>query len=215
VAVYDGAKITAGQTGDAAQIARFLGIEDPNFRGGARASAADLNADGLADLAVAAGFGGGPRIALFDGKSIAPGMTGLPQKFLGDLFVFEQTLRNGVFIALGDITGDGRADVITGGGPGGGPRVFALDGKGLVTGGTQTQVANFFAGDTENRGGIRPAVKNLDGDAKLDVVVGTGESAGSQVTAYAGKDIPADGTPGATLFQFDAFADFNNGVYVG
>jgi hypothetical protein len=35
------------------------------------------------------------------------------------------------------------------------------------------------------------------------------------VTAYAGKDIPTDGAPGATLFQFDAVPGFANGVYVG
>jgi hypothetical protein len=212
VAVYDGAKIATGTNGDAAQIVRFLGIEDPNFRGGARASSADMDGDGLADLVVAAGFGGGPRIAVFNGKSI--GGTGSLVKFLPDFFVFEQTLRNGVFITFGDITGDGFADVIAGGGPGGGPRVFALSGKDLLTG-TQTQVANFFAGDTDNRGGIRLTTKDLDGDAKSDIITGAGENAGSQVTAYAGKNIATDGTPSSTLFQFDAIPGFANGVYVG
>jgi len=85
---------------------------DPNFRGGARAALNDLNGDGKADLLVAAGFGGGPRLALYDGSKLGP--TGGP-KFVGDFFVFEQTLRNGVFIAAGDVNGDGFADVIVGG----------------------------------------------------------------------------------------------------
>src|SRR6185312_604877 len=50
--------------------ANFFGIGDPNFRGGARSAAGDVNADGVADMAVAAGFQGGPRIALFDGKTV-------------------------------------------------------------------------------------------------------------------------------------------------
>jgi hypothetical protein len=190
-------------------MADFFGIEDTAFRGGARAAAADVNADGVADLVVAAGFGGGPRIAVFDGKSLA----GAPVKVLPDFFVFEQTLRNGVFIAAGDLTGDGFAEVIAGGGPGGGPRVFALSGKDLVSN-VQTQAANFFAGDVENRGGIRVVAKDLDGDARADLVVGAGEAAGSRVTAYAGSAIPVDGAP-PEVFAFDALPGFTNGVCVG
>jgi uncharacterized delta-60 repeat protein len=36
VAIYDGTKLAAGQTADASQLARFLGIDDPAFRGGGR-----------------------------------------------------------------------------------------------------------------------------------------------------------------------------------
>jgi hypothetical protein len=169
-----------------------------------------VTGDGVGDLLVAAGFGGGPRIAVFDGTSVG---TAAPTKPFGDFFVFEDTLRNGVFIASGDLNGDGFAEVIAGGGPGGGPRVFALSGQDLL-GGTQTQLANFFAGDTASRGGIRLAVKNLDGDARADLVTGAGEGAGSRVTAYAGSTIPVNGTP-PELFAFNAFADFTGGVFVG
>ena len=195
---------------DGSVIADFLGIDDPNFRGGARAALADINGDGTPDLLVAAGFGGGPRIAVFDGKSLA---SGAPQKLVGDFFVFEQTLRNGVFIAGGDVNGDGFADVVAGGGPGGGPRVFALSGKDLL-GGNQVQVANFFGGDPNSRGGIRVSAKNLDGDNRADLVVGAGQGAGSRVTEYAGKNIAADGTP-PELNAFDAFPGFGGGVFVG
>jgi hypothetical protein len=191
-------------------MADFLGIEDPDFRGGARAAASDVNGDGIADLLVAAGFGGGPRLAGFDGPSLA---TGTPVKLFADFFVFEQTLRNGVFVAGGDVNGDGFADVIAGGGPGGGPRVFAVSGKDALNN-TQVQVANFFAGNTDNRGGIRVTAKDLDGDNKADIVTGAGAGGGSQVTSYLGKDIPVDGTP-PTNFAFDAFPGFTNGIYVG
>jgi len=75
-------------------------------------------------------------------------------------------------------------------------------------------VANFFAGNTENRGGIRVTAKNLDGDNRADLVVGDGTGAGSRLSAYAGSAIPTDGTPNE-LYSFDAFAGFNNGIYVG
>src|SRR5205085_980685 len=83
-----------------AQLADFFGIDDPNFRGGARAAVGDVNGDGTGDLVVAAGFGGGPRVAAFNGKSLG---TGSPVKGVADFFAFEQGLRNGVFVAVGSI----------------------------------------------------------------------------------------------------------------
>ena len=67
VAVYGGAKLAAGTP---AEIARFLGIEDANFRGGARSAVGDVNGDGTPDLLVAAGFGGGPRVAVYNGRTV-------------------------------------------------------------------------------------------------------------------------------------------------
>ena len=122
----------------------FFGIADPAFRGGARPALADVNGDGTPDLIVAAGFGGGPRVAVFNGLSLLPG--GVPGRLLPDFFAFESTLRNGAFVAGGDLDGDGLAEVVAGGGPGGGPRVLALSGKDLLAStSTLTAVANFFA----------------------------------------------------------------------
>ena len=75
-------------------------------------------------------------------------------------------------------------------------------------------MANFFAGDVNNRGGVRVAVKNLDGDTKADLVVGAGTGAGSRVTAYAGRTVGPNGTP-PEFFAFDAFPGFAGGVFVG
>ena len=122
-----GPRVRVLRGADQGVIADFFGIDDPNFRGGARAAVGDLDGDLFDDLLVGAGFGGGPRVAGFDGATLAGG----PAKLFADFFVFEQTLRNGVFLAAGDLDRDAVADVIVGGGPGGGPRVFALSGSGV------------------------------------------------------------------------------------
>ncbi|HVK14058.1 MAG TPA: Ig-like domain-containing protein [Gemmataceae bacterium] len=192
------------------QLADFFGIEDTNFLGGARAAVGDVNGDGVGDLVIAAGFGGGPRVAVFDGKQL--GGNGGPKLF-GDFFAFETELRNGVYVAAGDLNGDGKGEVITGAGPGGGPRVSAFDGAGLVAGGGANRSVDFFGGDSNNRGGIRVAVKDLDGDDRADLLVGPGPGGGSRVTAYAGKAIGA-GTP-PELLSVDPFPGFPGGVYVG
>jgi uncharacterized delta-60 repeat protein len=219
VAVYDGAALAAGRAGDAAQIARYLGIEDAAFRGGARPAAGDLTGDGTADVVVAAGFLGGPRVTIWDGKSVLAGVPAAAANF----FAFEDTLRNGTFVAVGDVTGDGRADLAFGGGPGGGPRVRLFDGKLLLAAAPfmtldevpAAQRANFFAGDPSLRGGVRLALRDADGDGKADLSAGSGEGEPSRVRVYLSPTLLAGPAP-APDQEIDPFgAVLPNGVFVG
>lgn len=56
--------------------ANFFGIDDPNFRGGARPALGDVNRDGTPDLAVSAGFLGGPRTARSMAERYSPRLLG-------------------------------------------------------------------------------------------------------------------------------------------
>ncbi|MCZ2341905.1 MAG: FG-GAP repeat protein [Bacteroidales bacterium] len=202
-------QIRDGQTG--AVLMDFFGIDDPNFRGGVQTAIADVTGDHIPDLIVAAGMGGGPRVTVYDGAALREQRL----QVVADLFVFEETLRNGVSVTAGDVNGDGYADLIVGGGPGSGPRVLALSGHDLTLGVSQpTVLANFFAGDLNSRSGIRLTVKDLDGDAYADLLTAPGPGGGTQVTAYAGKDISPDGTP-PELFHYDGDADSFDGIFIG
>ena len=165
----------------------------------------DVNGDGAADFVVAAGLGGGPRVAVFDGKSNFAG------KLFRDFFAFEDTLRNGVFPAVGDVIGGGRADLVLGAGPGGGPRVsiFAAEGLLLLRRSILIRVADFFAGDPARRDGVRVAVKDLDGDAQADVVAAVGPT----LLAYSGKGL-ASGKSAADL-SANLLPGLADGVFVG
>jgi hypothetical protein len=207
--------------GSLATRANFLGIDDANFRGGARAALGDVNRDGTPDLVVTAGFGGGPRAAVFNGTTVFS----TPTRLVNDFFAFPGpdafTLRNGAYVSAGDVDGDGFADLIFGGGPGGAPRVFILSGALVaannVAGAQAAPVANFFvAGNTASRGGVRVAARDVNGDTRAEVVVGSGEGEVSRVRVYAGTGFPAAGEP--TGFQdLDPFggAVLLDGVFVG
>ncbi len=208
VRVINGASFTV--------FADFFGIDDVNFRGGARAAIGDLNGDGFGDLIVSAGFGGGPRIAGFDGTSLGNGNT--PRKLFADFFAFENTLRNGAYVAAGDTNNDGFAEIVLGAGPGGGPRVLAISGFELVNSGGLTQVirANFFAGDINSRSGVPVATRFLNSDGFIDIVTGSGPGSRT-VATYLGDTLrPNDQPPVNLTFEaFDEFTSALGGVFVG
>jgi hypothetical protein len=154
---------------------------------------------------------------------VLAGDTGPTATPLATVFAFEETLRNGAFVAVGDVNGDGYGDLIFGGGPGGGPRVRIADGLALLNAGNfgsldaagaaSLTIGNFISGDPNSRGGIRVAAANLDEDLFADVVTGGGDLQTPTVIAYPGATVLGTTSP-PELFETNVFST-NNGVYVG
>jgi hypothetical protein len=187
--------------GTPASSRAFFALGNPGFRGGARVAVGDLNADGFADVAVGAGFLGGPVVAIHDGRAVARGVY---TTLIGPgFFAFDgpdaATLRNGVFLALGDVNADGFADLVIGAGPGGGPRVLILDGQLLAAGNRAgafaSPIANFFARNEWDRTGAAVGVTDADGDARADVYAWSGQDGPSPVWLYLGADLGLPGGP--------------------
>jgi trimeric autotransporter adhesin len=120
-------KVFDGRTG--AELRSFFAYP-AGFTGGVRVAAGDINGDGFADIITGAGPGGGPHVKAFDGRTLAE---------MRSFFAYTATFSGGVFVAAGDVDGDGRADIITGSGPGAGPHVKVFSGK------TEAELQSCFA----------------------------------------------------------------------
>lgn len=186
----------------------------PEFRGGVRVATGDFNGDGVQDVLTGAGSGGGPRVSAFSGVGINGGLL---TRFI-DFFAMELNLRNGVFVAGGDMNNDGVDDIIVGAGAGGGPRVAVFESLSVATRPAAPDLLyNFFAGNVNSRAGIRVAVKNVDGDPVADIVTGEGFGKESRVRSFSGAKFASPLTPTEIPNTFVVFDDLTslNGAWVG
>jgi hypothetical protein len=163
------------------------------FRGGVRVATADINGDGVSDIITAPGPGGGPDIRVFDG------VTGL---IFREFLAYDANFFGGVFVAAGDINGDGRADIITGAGAGGGPHVKAFSG---ANGQLLTQ---FLAYDPAFRGGVSVAAGAMNGNNLAQIITGAGVGGGPHVRVFN----PLLGQFTANFFAFDPTTRFGVNV---
>src|SRR5207248_1324751 len=115
--------------------------------GGVSVAAGDINADGFDDIIAGAGAGGGPNVIVFSGKD---------GSLLRNFFAYDSAFTGGVTVAAGDVDGDGRFEIITGAGPGGGPNVGIFDGD-------AQRMASFFAFDPAFTGGVYVATGRVRG----------------------------------------------------
>jgi hypothetical protein len=166
---------------------------DPGFTGGVRVAVGDVNGDGTPDIVTAPGAGGGPDIRVFDGK------TGT---MIDEFFAYASNFTAGVYVAVGDVNGDGKADIITGAGAGGGPHIKAFSGA------DNSVLQSFFAYDATFTGGVTVAAGDVNGDGKADIVTGAGPGGGPHVKVFSGTDL----TVLQSFFAYDQ--GFTGGIFV-
>jgi hypothetical protein len=167
--------------------------EGTTFRDGISVAVGDLNGDGVFDMVMGAGTGGSSHVKT---------CTGTDGSLMDSFSAFTATATFPVYVAAGDVNGDGKDDIITAAGAGGGPQVKVFQS------GTQAVLRSFFAYDAAFTGGVRVAAGDVNGDGVADIVTGSGDGIASQVKVFSGTDL-------TVLRSFLPEAPgFTGGVYV-
>ena len=189
------------------QLASFYAYQ-PGFVGGVRVAMGDINRDGFDDIVTAPGFGAGPHVAMFDGRSLAFGL-GL-RRLASDFYMYDPSMTAGLNIAVGDIDGDGYADVMAG--PASGPaHLRAISGASLIAGQRVELVSTYLWSGTTT--GLRLAAVDADGDGRTDVMATAGGPMGGRVGMFSSTAILSN-NPGAVRW-FDPLPGLTTGVFVG
>jgi hypothetical protein len=144
-------------------------VYSPGFFGGVRVAAGDINGDGVPDLITGAAPGGGPHVKAFSGVN--------GQQFLGpagSFYAYNPLFPGGVYVAAGDFNLNGRAEIVTGAGPGGGPHVRIIDPFGQDPANPFFDLSSRFAFEPTFTGGVRVAAAYIDTDFVADLIVARG-----------------------------------------
>ncbi len=141
----------------------------PEFHGGVRLAMGDINGNGVEEMITGAGPGGGPQVRIFD----------LNGKVLGQFFALDPGDRLGIFVASGDVNGDGIDEIIVTSDQGGNGQVRIFNNRGQLKG-------SFFPfGRTPHA--IHVSVGNVDDDVESELVMSLGSGTDQRVRIFDGN----------------------------
>ncbi len=178
-----------------------------SFTGGVRVGMGNVR--GPNDIITGTGPGASPHVKVFSGPDHTE---------IYSFFAYRTEFTLGIFVAGGDINGDGRADIIVG--PGDetdnaqGPAAQKIgrtpvppETLKVFSGADGTTVLrNFYPFGPGFSGGVRVAAGDVNGDGRADIIAGTGLG-GAQVNVFSGTD-------SSVIRNFIAYPGFTGGIFV-
>ncbi|NQV13556.1 MAG: hypothetical protein HQ530_04635 [Parcubacteria group bacterium] len=147
---------------------------DGKFKGGANIACGDVNADGRAEIIVAAAQGGGPHVTVHNYKS----------EVIASFMAYDTSFRGGIRLATADFNDDGRYEIVTGP-ESGAPHVQMFNA-------TENEVRRlnpgFYAFHPTFGGGLSLTGGDVDGDGDEEIIVSQRTQGQAWVKVYSGQD---------------------------
>lgn len=146
---------------------QIIRLFDGKFNNGATVASAEVSGDHQDDYIVGAGENGGPKIEVYKqaGNKIA------------EFFAYPQSMTSGVYVAAGDLDGDGQGEIVVGPQPGYKPEVRVFDVHGTLLG-------KFNAFESSYTGGVHVAVLPYHDGQAGSIVVGSGVGREAEVRVW-------------------------------
>ncbi|MEK7620688.1 MAG: S8 family serine peptidase [Patescibacteria group bacterium] len=179
-------------TNSGSEVVASFDAYDSTYTGGVRLTMGDVDGDGAEEIVTVPGPGGGPQVRVFD----------LEGNLESQFYAFEVTLRSGLYVATGDIDGDGIEEIAVSTDEGGSARValFDKDGEQVVS-----TISTFP--DISGARSVRVAMGDVDGDESDEVIVSLGEGHEPLIRVYE--------PDGEMVSEFLAYAStYDKGVFV-
>jgi hypothetical protein len=182
-----------------------------SMKSGVRIAAGDITKNGIDDLVVGAGPGSAPWVEIYNGAALAKGQaTLLTPAFLA----FSSTATAGVNVAVGDLTGDGYADVIVSQDAGGSSLVEIWSGATIASNlskpvSSLSPYVEFYANGNLNTG-IRVTTRIVNGVTELVTAPASGSLAWVRVLTVTSTSV----TPFAAVLPFGTQTTLD-GVFLG
>ncbi len=143
-----------------------------SFSGGVNLASGDINGDGISEIIVGAGSGGGPQVRMFNSSG----------KLLGQFFAYDKNSRQGVRVAVANLEGlrSSGSKIITAPGKDQEPYVKIYSSQGKLE-------KSFLVYDKKFQGGISVSAGDINNNGFDDIIVGAGEGGSPHVRVFSGK----------------------------
>lgn len=144
--------------------------DNKKYREGLKFAADDVTGDGVSEVIVANGYSGQPLVRVFDSQG----------KLKSQFLAYDSKNRSGVSIAVGDVDGDKKNEIITSLGYGSEPLVKVFDYRGKLK-------KEFLAYTKSFKGGVSVATGDVNGDGRIEIVVAPGQTGGPHIRVFDGQ----------------------------
>ena len=173
-------------------VLRSVYVFDPRFLGGVNVTTGDVDANGVADIILAADAGATPHVVVISGGT---------WEVMASFYAFDKSFKGGLRLATADADGDGVLDIITSTASGPISHVVAFANLG------QSVISSFYAFPEAVKNGVEIAAADLNNDNIAELILGTSGGTSQQVGVYRGNPNAID--------YFMAYENWNGDVRVG